>query len=154
MSNVTLELLNIEDFDSRRSLSVDASAGAGETEVKAILPGMALGLDAASNKYKRTTVNDQPFFLAYIAGDRLDVLSAGSITGVKPNDLVWLDQASVIVGTPAVNDRLKLALAATNEGKFEVGAATTPAELLLIKARVVKAAGVDGRLLVQFEKFV
>lgn len=154
MSNVTLEILNIEDFDSRRSLPVDVSAGAGLAETEAILPGMALALDVGTGFYKRVTGSDQAFFLAYVAGDRLDVKSAGAMTGVKPQDLVNLDQANVVVGTPTAGQYLKLALGGGNEGKFEVeDPVDTVAKTLLVKARVVKAAGSDGKLLVQFEKF-
>ena len=154
MSDVTLEILNIEDFDSRRSLPVDISDQAAKDIVKLIKPGMALGLDTATGFYKRTTGSDQPFFLAYVAGDRLDVLTAGAMTGLKPQDLVFLDQANVVVGTPTEGQYLKLALGGGNEGKFEVeGTVDTVAKTLLVKARVVKAAGADGKLLVQFEKF-
>ena len=155
MSDVTLEILNIEDFDSRRSLPVDIADGAPLTATKLIKPGMALGLNVATGFYERVTSSDKPFFLAYVAGDRLDVKTAGSVTGVKPQDLVFLDSANVVVGAPTVGQYLKLALGGGgDEGKFEVEATVdTVAKTLLVKARVVKAAGADGKLLVQFEKF-
>jgi hypothetical protein len=154
MSDTTLEILNIEDFDSRRSLPVDIAEGAALDATKLIKPGMALGLDVGTGFYKRVTTTDQPFFLAYVAGDRLDVKTAGSVTGVKPQDLVYLDSANVVVGTPTAGQYLKLALGGSNDGKFEVeDPVDTVAKTLLVKARVVKAAGADGKLLVQFEKF-
>lgn len=151
MSDTTLELLNMEDFDSRRSLPVDVSTGAPLALVKTVKPGMAMQLDVSDGFYKPATA-DGSFFLAYIAGDRLDVLNAGSITGVKPQDLVFLDSANVITGTPTAGQFLKLDLG--NAGKFAVeDPVDSVAKVLLVKARVVKAAGADGRLLVQFEKF-
>lgn len=150
MSDVTLELTSMEDFDARRSLPVDNSDDAAVVILKTIKPGMALAENGSGFWAKAAA--DGPFALAYVAGNRLDVIQGGRITTVKPRDLVYLDQANVVTGTPTAGQFLKLDTG--NPGKFAVeDPVDTVAKTLLVKARVVKAAGADGRLLVQFEKF-
>ncbi len=147
MSEATLEVRNMADFDRRRNCPVDVSTSNAIAAVKLIKPGMAIARNVTTDKYELAD-GDVPFMLAETKGDRLDVLSSGGITALPmPSDEFLLDSFAY-VGNPAAGAHLKIGTT-TDKGKWTAVTIAAVADLKAAKLTVVEAADSNGQILVR-----